>query len=263
MELFWVMVVVNLLFFLWLVVAAFTRSVLWGVLVLLPIPFTAIIFGIMYFRDVKLPFLLYLATGVFAGVAMAMMDVKELDILYKSAGMMSPSEMSSPIDSTDATAANSNPTVQPVVPTGVTQIKEGTTTATTTAPATAPAVVTDKSKESTPFDENIDPYAQQPLPAKHADAPIDPLQIKKTVQPPPTTKIKPSQASKYMGRYFIVVMNNKLERCGILKRLDGNNLYLLRKWDSTGDSAEFAVSRARIKSIEVLKQGQTPPECRK
>ncbi len=251
MELFWLMIIINLLFFLWLVIAGFTRSVLWGILVLF-IPFAVIAFGIAYFRDVKLPFLLYLATAVLAGVAVATMDTKELDALYEQSGMMSPSEMSSP-------AMNTGPNSQTAAPTAVTPNKEGTTSPATTTPA-AP---TDMAKAQVPLEEILNPTVQRPLPAKHADAPIDPLQVKKTTAPPPTTKIKHSQANKYMGRYFIVVMNNKVERCGILKRLDANNLYLQRKWHSTGDSAEFAVRRTQIKSIDVLKQGQTPPDCRK
>lgn len=251
MELFWLMIIINLLTFLWLTVTAFIRSVLWGILVLLFSPITAIAFGIVYFRDAKLPFLSYLASGILAIVAVVIMDAKELDALYKQSGMMPPSELSSPAGGTNAPTTNTAPLVTPN--------KDGNASPATTA-ASAP---TDMAQGQVPLEEILNPTVQRPLPAKHADAPIDPLQVKKTTAPPPTTKIKHSQANQYIGRYFIVVMNNKVERCGILKRLDANNLYLQRKWHSTGDSAEFAVRRTQVKSIDVLKQGQTPPDCRK
>ena len=48
--------------FIWLVVVAFQRSALWGVLVLLFSPITAIIFAINYWQESKKPFLVYIGS---------------------------------------------------------------------------------------------------------------------------------------------------------------------------------------------------------
>ena len=247
MELFWLLIVIHLVVFLWLTVTAFTRSVLWGLLVLL-IPFAAIAYGIAYFRDVKLPFLLYIATGIFAVVALVMLDAKEVDALYKNAGLMAPSDMSSPMAGADS---KTGPNVQLVPPTEGTLNKDGTA---------SPAMPTEMNKEQMPPQEGLKYGEQKPLPAKHADAAIDPLQIKKAAPPPSTVTISHNQASKYVGRYFIVVMSNKVERCGILKRHDAKNLYLQRKWNN--DSVEYTIRRDQIKTVKVLKQGDRPPPCK-
>lgn len=48
--------------FIWLVVVAFQRSAMWGVLVLLFSPITAIVFAVMYWDDSKKPFLAYVGS---------------------------------------------------------------------------------------------------------------------------------------------------------------------------------------------------------
>ena len=49
--------------FIWLVVAAFKKSPLWGFLVLFLSPITAIIFGIKNWKDAKIPFLAYILSN--------------------------------------------------------------------------------------------------------------------------------------------------------------------------------------------------------
>lgn len=50
--------------FIWLVVVAFKRSVLWGLLVLFLSPITAIVFAIKFWQESKKPFLAYIGSSV-------------------------------------------------------------------------------------------------------------------------------------------------------------------------------------------------------
>jgi hypothetical protein len=54
--------VVALIALIWLLVRAFKRSILWGLAVLLLSPITAILYGIIYWRDDKKPFLAYITS---------------------------------------------------------------------------------------------------------------------------------------------------------------------------------------------------------
>jgi len=49
--------------YVWLLVVAFKESALWGVLVLLFSPITAIIFAVKYWNEAKKPFLVYVGSG--------------------------------------------------------------------------------------------------------------------------------------------------------------------------------------------------------
>lgn len=55
---------INLVAFIWLVVVAFRESLIWGFLVLLFSPISAIAFAIYHWRESKKPFLVYLVSGV-------------------------------------------------------------------------------------------------------------------------------------------------------------------------------------------------------
>ncbi len=55
----------------WLVIRAFRKNALWGIAVLLLSPFSALFFGIRYWRDEKKPFLTYITSfGMAAGLAL-------------------------------------------------------------------------------------------------------------------------------------------------------------------------------------------------
>lgn len=55
---------ITFISYIWLVVAAFKKSVLWGFLVLFLSPVTAIIFGILHWKDAKKPFLTFMLANV-------------------------------------------------------------------------------------------------------------------------------------------------------------------------------------------------------
>jgi 4-amino-4-deoxy-L-arabinose transferase-like glycosyltransferase len=54
-----ILTLVALVAFIWLTVVAFKRSMLWGFLVLLLSPITAVIFAVKYWQESKKPFLIY------------------------------------------------------------------------------------------------------------------------------------------------------------------------------------------------------------
>ncbi|MEJ2360026.1 MAG: hypothetical protein P8Z75_01165 [Gammaproteobacteria bacterium] len=60
--LFIVFSVLNLVGFLWLAIVAFKRGVVWGLLVLLLSPITAIVFSLVNWFEARKPFLLYIST---------------------------------------------------------------------------------------------------------------------------------------------------------------------------------------------------------
>jgi hypothetical protein len=79
--------------YIWLVVVAFKRSALWGVLVLLFSPIAAIVFAIKNWSESKKPFLIYVGSGV-AGLAIFFSIVAFLGApMFKMAQEMSEREL--------------------------------------------------------------------------------------------------------------------------------------------------------------------------
>ena len=62
--LFIVLSIASLVSMVILVISAFKRSILWGIVVSLLSPIAAIVYGIKYFNEVKKPFLVYLGTTI-------------------------------------------------------------------------------------------------------------------------------------------------------------------------------------------------------
>ncbi len=272
MGLFLLALLIHVLLNLWLIVSAFTRSVVWGILVLLFSPLTAFAYGITNFRDAKLPFLLYLGSIAFVIVAFVMITPKEWqDVCERTAICVSsqstvPDANSGPVPAAAPQNGLPAPTVAPTFP--VTQ--QPGAPATSTAPGNQPPVqvnlpapaaktatpapVTDIAPKSDAVPAkkiNKDPMAN--FPAKHSQVQEDPLQVKKVEPPKLTETIKPSRVGKYLNRYLIVTLNNKVERRGLLKKVTNTTLTLERKWREKG-STSYSVNRSQIKKIQVLKE---------
>lgn len=263
MEFFGLALLIHMVINLWLIVVAFTRSVVWGILVLLFSPLAAVAFGIGYFRDVKLPFLLYLASGVLLVGSFFMIEQREWQQLCARADENLCQQL--------GIAPSSPEPDLGIVPPGVAAVPPAADAAPTTPPAVAPATGTtpapavgDKPAEpaastppatTKPADKKADPLEN--FPKKHSQVPVDPLQVKK--QPPPveTEKVNPANVGRYLNRYLIVTMNNKVEHRGLLKKVDNTTLYLERKWEATMGEVMLPVNRSRIKSIVALKK---PPK---
>lgn len=272
MGLFLVALLIHVVMNLWLIVSAFTRSVLWGILVLLFSPLTAIAYGITNFRDAKLPFLLYLGSIVFAVVAFIMISPKEWqDVCERTAICVGvqpaePDAHANPVPATPSQSGLTAPAVTPALPTpqqpGATatsaapgnqpplQVNLPAPAAKTATPASVPDTAP-KSEAAPAKKENKDPMAN--FPAKHSLVQEDPLQVKKVEPPKLTETIKPSRVGKYLNRYLIVTLSNKVERRGLLKKVTNTTLTLERKWREKG-STSYSVNRSQIKKIQVLKE---------
>jgi len=267
MELFLLALLVHLLINLWLIVSAFTRSVLWGILVLLFSPLAAIAYGITNFRDAKLPFLLYLASAVFAIAAFFMITPKEWQVLCERTSLCQPSDLAgfdrqttqSPVPPQGTTPAPAvvptPPTGQPAMPAnppGTPPIQVNLPAKDTKSePPVEPSKATAKRDAVKRDDQENDPMVN--FPAKHSLVKEDPLEIKKIPPPKLTETINPARVGKYLNRYLIVTLTNKVERRGLLKKVTKTTLILERKWTEKG-STSYSVDRSRIKKILVLKE---------
>lgn len=263
MELFALAVLTHVVMYLWLMVAAFTRSVVWGILVLLFSPLSALAFGAGYFRDVRLPFLLYLASLGFVITAFIMISPKEWQHLcertdgalcvYGAAmtGKTSPPTMNSSnpaVNPALVPSPNINPAITPM-PTG-----QGAPTTAVMTPTPTPITTPSPTPTVQPQAKSTDPKANYPK--TNSLAKEDPLQVKRVEPEPETFTISPAKVGKYVNRYLIITLHNKVERSGLLKKVDAVNLTMERKWEGKG-STSFTVNRSKIKTIRVLKN---PPK---
>lgn len=272
MELFLLTLLVHLLINLWLIVSAFTRSVMWGILVLLFSPLAAIAYGITNFRDAKLPFLLYLASAVFAIATFLMITPQEWQVICEKTALCQPSDnagFNTPAthSATPAPGAPAVPTLAPTTPTAQTASPANSPATPTSAPTQVNLPPAKEVKAEPPVDPNkataksdavkVDDKDDDPManfPAKHSLVMEDPLEVKKAPPPKLTERIKPASVGKYLNRYLIITLTNKVERRGLLKKVTKSILTLERKWTVKGGTTSYSVERSRIKTIMVLKE---------
>lgn len=263
MELFALAILTYVVMYLWMTVAAFTRSVLWGVLVLLVSPLSALAFGAGYFRDVRLPFLLYIASLGFVITAFFMISPKEWQHLCERTDGALCVYGATATGKTSATATKPiNPATTPaIVPTPNLNIAvtpspsvQNVPAAAALTPTPAPVATASPTPTAQPTPNSTDPMAN--FPKKHSLAKEDPLEVKRLEPEADTITITPAKVGKYLNRYLIITLRNKVERSGLLKKVDAEKLTLERKWEGKG-SQSFTVYRSQIKTIRVLKK---PPK---
>ena len=280
---------VNLIGFLWLVVTGFKRSVLWGLLVFLFSPLTAVIFALTNWFDARKPFVVYIVslllmvgTGVYMYSEVGTENMQKLSSRLQS-GEIRPDEavrliekaisQAGPVDlfreepetiapeSTDTTAdvqtgvlaGATGPTAEPVMETEP------------AVPADAPSEVPVEAQADTQNDlsqETDTSAAAAPSPPPPPAYPTrdrivpDPLAVRKEPRPEDSLQISLDKAGSYVGRYMIVEMKNGSQQRGLLARVDGKRLVLNRKL--YGGNMEYPLYTNQIKSIRVLKQGTEP-----
>ncbi|MBI3563384.1 MAG: hypothetical protein HY080_16895 [Gammaproteobacteria bacterium] len=272
MSLFLLSLAASMVFFIWLVIAAFTRSIVWGLIVLIFSPFAALAFGVAYFRDVKLPLLLYIVAlvlsvvtfistipsywvGVCAHTANPMCGILGLATASADSKNKSPVH---PLLAAPSVVPTLPATLPAVTPPPLTPPPLSAQPPVATPPPTVtplPAVTAPEAAKTEPANTTKPGNASNManFPAKNSDAPIDPLQVKRPEPPKNTETIKPGRVGKYLKRYLIVTLTNNTERRGILKKVNDNTLLLERHWIA-GGSESFTLDRARIKKIQVLKE---------
>lgn len=251
---------VNVIGFIWLLIVAFQRSVLWGILVFLFSPFTAIIFAIMYWYEAKKPFLIYLLSSIvfFVGLFMFFSQPevggKFKEVYQKlESGEIEPNEAvglmgeepSSPADET------------PVTPDGKVEPQPGATD-TEMQLETIEQTPSADAQAATPPEEKTNPKETKPAEEETTRFPSpgtikpDPLAAKKTKQVSPTIRVKPENIGSYTGRYFIITTTDGNQHRGLLNKVTKSTLFLSRKL--YGGNFEYRVSRKKVKHVDMLKK---------
>lgn len=275
---------VNLIGFLWLVVTGFKRSVLWGLLVFLFSPLTAVIFALTNWFDARKPFVVYIVslllmvgTGVYMYSEVGTENMQKLSSRLQS-GEIRPDEamrliekailQAGPVDlfkeepetiapdSTDKTAdvqtgVLAGPTAEPVMET------EPAVPADAEVPVQAQVDTQDDTPQETDTTAATAPPPPPPPAYPTPDRIVpDPLAVRKEPRPEDSLQISLDKAGSYVGRYLIVEMKNGSQQRGLLARVDGKRLVLNRKL--YGGNMEYPLYTSQIKSIRVLKQGTEP-----
>jgi len=266
-------VLLNLAAFIWLVIAAFKRSVLWGILVFFFSPLAALIFAITNWFDAKKPFLAYVLTTILMFVPLGMMsssfdaqhmqrisekvetgEIKEneviqyimnpelLDELDKKVdgdGEVVLDEFGEPVlDAPDSAGAAKDEWVdiKPVV----------------VDPDKAPA--DKKSGDKTQKDEP-DVIVEEEEPSRYpkaGEAKPDPLAIKRKEVPIDSVKVSPKKIANYKGRYFVVTTKDSSQHRGILIKVTKTRIELRRKL--YGGTFTYKIRRSKIKRLDMLKK---------
>lgn len=280
----------NLIGFLWLVVTGFKRSVLWGLLVFLFSPLTAVIFALTNWFDARKPFVVYIVslllmvgTGVYMYSEVGTENMQKLSSRLQS-GEIRPDEavrliekailQAGPVDlfrEEPETIAPESIDKAADVQTGVLAGATGSITepameAEPAVPADAPSEVpvqaqVDTQQDDTPQETDTTAATAPPPPLPPAyptpDRIVpDPLAVRKEPRPEDSLQISLDKAGSYVGRYLIVEMKNGSQQRGLLARVDGKRLVLNRKL--YGGNMEYPLYTSQIKSIRVLKQGTEP-----
>ncbi len=257
--------VVNLIGFIWLVVVGFQRSILWGILIFLFSPITAIIFSIMYWYEAKKPFLIYLISSIVFVVGAVMMvsqsDAgKMLEIMQKiESGEIQPNEVYDYMEKKhpdlvppDAMPPGMSDESLPADPAQVTDGED--------KPADALPADAEAGKGETPdFDAQAKQTEQSSQPAEDksrfpspGSIKPDPLISKKQPKESPTVRVSMENIANYTGRYFIITTRDGNQHRGLLMKVTKTNLQLTRKL--YGGNFEYRVARKNVKYADMLKK---------
>ena len=276
----------TLIGFLWLVITGFKRSVVWGLLVFLFSPLTAIIFALTNWFDARKPFLIYMlslllaiGTGVYMYTEVGSANMQKLssrlqsgEISFDEAVRLMEKAMlqTGPVDlfkdemqnsgvdpaaaQPAALASAAEPAVQSSA--GDEPAREADVPPAEEVPAVeAPSEQVATQEEATQDTQTPAPPAAPAYPTPDRIEP-DPLAVRKEPRPQDTVQISIDSAGRYIGRYLIIDMKNGSQQRGLLARADEKRLLINRKL--YGGSMEYPVYHSQIKTIRVLKAGTEP-----
>lgn len=269
--------VVSLIGYIWLVVVGFKRSVLWGILVLLFSPLTAIIFAAMNWFDAKKAFLLYIIPTVIILASFGYMFTQGMDNfaeinrrvqtgeltqeeavqLMQKSMQLQPGEnlftdqagdANTELAGTAGTQAVTDATVSgtetSVADKTVAPDAAGKEVAMTTSQAGDKQAVVNPDK----VDERV-PSIGYPDPAKVEP---DPLAVPRKKEDPDFLLVRFERVKNYKGRYFVIYTKQETYLRGLLVKADDKAIYLNRKL--FGGSFEYRVAKHKIDKIYMLKK---------
>lgn len=262
--------IVNLIAWIWLVIVGFQRSVVWGILVFLFSPLSALIFAIMHWFDAKKPFLIYIVSTIAMIVPIVMMlskvDTSQMAQVMEAieSGEIKPNEafdqygklepetegqpdagiVPPPVDgaameqtpSQDATPSATESEIMAMAD-AQTEKQEASPPADATEDVTTKAASKDQDKSRYPTPGTIKP---------------DPLIAKKKPAESPTIRVKLENIASYKGRYFIITTKNGNQHRGLLTKVTDSTLYLSRKL--YGGDFEYHVAIKKVDRVDMLKE---------
>lgn len=263
----------------WLVIVAFQRSVLWGIAALF-VPFAALVFAIMYWRDAKTPFLISLLASIAMGVSFAMvfpqMNADQFAGVVEGmkSGEIKPNEAFEQIgkdpganldapplpDAMNTTVDGAAPTAESTAPvaideTGMPKDKTKGAAKDRGEQVTVEEVV-DGSVQTNVVEELVAPTASKEKPASPYPSPgnikPDPLAVKKLKEASATVNVKLENIATYKGRYFVITMKDGNQHRGLLKKVTDGSLFLTRKL--YGGDIDYSLAKKKVAKVEMLKE---------
>jgi len=271
--------------FLWLVVVGFKRSVLWGILVFLFSPLSAIVFSFMNWYEAKYAFLLHIISLTVFFWASYVLVVDEIGIerivkiqaavesgqikenetfLYLDPNTLLPGEE----DDSEEAEAGIDLDGDGIIDTPESVITgdeknldaKGGLADAGGARVTEPKVATDsveiaklseshEDEELEVIIEEENPPLSYPTPGSVMSDPL--VNIKKKEQIG-SVRVKLSKMNNYIGRYFIITTKKGNEHRGILIKVTKSRIILERK--IYGGTFKYKISKKRVKQLKMLKK---------
>lgn len=269
----------NLVAFIWLLIVGFKRSVVWGILIFLFSPLSALFFAVTNWYDAKKPFLAYLITSIALIVGLVMFigdygrDMQEIKEAVDS-GRINPNEAAQYIGKTDQLPGNElEEDLDPEMAEGdqldavdgetlsaeqaITTEQDSTSESGDTAEADKatmtdePAIATAKQEEVAAAEAVMEEDEPSPYPSLDKVMP-DPLVAKKKTEAKNTTRVGINKIKNYIGRYFEVTKKDGTKHRGILVKVTKSRIILERKIYS--GSFTYKVRKTQIKRADMFKK---------
>lgn len=288
MQMYWLLfslgVLISLVGYIWLTVVGFKRNVVWGLLVLLFSPVSAIIFAATNWYEAKKPFLVYLVSmimmiGAVFGFYGKLAPLVEQTMQRVHNGELTKEEAKRQLTYALINGQSSLPPLKAAsgsheskqtnadVDTGKTVEKKGTVADQGEAKQTKQEQMTtteatdkQKSPEKQKAEKEADASAAKqreatPVPAINQVQP-DPLAQKKKIISDKVA-VSLSRISHYLGRYFIITLKSGSQHRGLLRKVGSTKLVLDRKL--YGGNFTYRIRKDEIKSIQMLKREPKEP----
>ena len=261
--------IVNLIAFIWLVIVGFQRSVVWGILVFLFSPLSALIFAIMHWFDAKKPFLLYIVSTIAMivpiGLMLSEMDTTQITQVMKAieSGEIKPNEAYEQYGKLDeSTEGQLEPGAVPPPVDGAAfdqNAASQTTPSATESEIMAMADTQDSANTNnaatdveTKPDEAAETAAETSRYPSPGNIKPDPLVAKKKPTESPTIRIKLENIGSHKGRYFIITTKDGNQHRGLLNKVSDTTLFLSRKL--YGGDFEYHVLKKKVERVDMLKE---------
>ena len=251
----------NFAAFIWLLITAFKRSIVWGLLVFFFSPLTALLFAITNWYDAKKPFLAYLLTTILMLIPIyMMMSAANLQNVQRVQELVDSGE----IQENEAVEYLLNPELLEERERAKEQAESGIVVDEAGEPVpgalTSDTAITgvensDQQAVEQKADVETEVIVEEKEPSpypKTGEVKPDPLQVKKKEAVKDSVKVSVSKIGNYKGRYFIVTTKSGTQHRGILVSNTDSRIVLERK--IYGGTFTYKILKSKIKTIDMLKK---------